>query len=352
MRRAKRSTTALIVLALFAVVMALVLRRGPREEETETVVNAETMTVENKNFEITLHALGSVEPHPDHAAQLSAPDASRVQRIFVAVGDRVAAGEPLIQLDASIWAAKRREAEVGLTTAKQAYERAKRLLSEGISPRKDMETAEAELASARAHVEETRRIERLGTLRSPINGVVVQMNAELSEPVDAAQPLIEVVDPLGLEVVFHLSPQDAGRIVPGAEVELSSGDGKHPMGHGTIHAVSAAVDTTTGTVDVRATIVTPGRPLIAHEIVSGRIVVEAHPDAVVVPTDALLPEGDATHVFVVDSEGVAHARTVTVGSRGEEGAEILSGVEPGEVVVTTGAYGVTDGAKVEPGHAD
>lgn len=352
MTRTKRPAIAMIVVALLAVVIALVLRRGPSEEEAETVVRAETMTVEAKIFEITLQALGTVQPHPDHAAQLSAPDASRVQRIFVAVGDRVVAGQALIQLDASIWAAKRREAEVALTTSEQAYERAKRLLSQGISPRKDVETAEAELASARAHLDEARGIERLGTLRSPINGVVVQMNVELSKPVDAAQSLIEVVDPLGLEVVFHLSPQDAGRVVPGADVDLSSGDGTQAMGHGTIHAVSAALDTTTGTVDVRATITAPGRRLIAHEVVSGRIVVEAHPDAVVVPSDALLPEGDATHVFVVDHEGVAHARVVTVGSRGEEGAEILAGVEPGEVVVTKGAYGVTDGAKIEPGHAD
>jgi membrane fusion protein (multidrug efflux system) len=274
------------------------------------------------------------------------------RRSTFAVGDHVAAGDPLVQLDSSVWTAKRKEAQTALATAKAAFERAKKLLSEGISPQKDVETAEAELATARAHLEEARRAERLGTLRSPLNGVVVVMSAALSQPVDAAQTLVEVVDPLGLEILFHLSAHDAGRIVPGAEVELSSPDGAQSLGTGTIKAVSAAVDTTTGTVDVRATIDAPGRPLIAHEAVSGRIVVEAHPDAVVLPAEALVPEGNATQVFIVDPEGVAHARTVTVGSRGVEGAEILSGIQPGDVVVTEGAYGVTDGAKIETDHGE
>jgi RND family efflux transporter MFP subunit len=349
--RFSRPVIALIAIGM-VVIAAFLLRRAPSEEEAETVVAAKTITVEAKDFEITLPVLGTVEPNPAHAAQVSAPDASRVQKIYVALGDHVAAGDPLVQLDSSVWTAKRKEAQTALSTAQKAFERAKKLLSEGISPRKDVESAEAELAGARARLEEARRVERLGTLRAPLNGVVVAVNAALAQPVDAAQTLVQVLDPVGLEILFHLSAQDAGRIVPGDDVELSSADGAQPIGTGTIKAVSAAVDTTTGTVDVRATIDAPGRPLIAHETVSGRIVLEARPNAVVLPAEALVPEGNAMHVFVVDPEGVAHSRTVTVGSRSEEEAEILAGIQPGDVVVTEGAYGVTDGAKIGTDHGE
>src|SRR4030095_15149777 len=110
--------------------------------------------------------------------------------------DHVAAGDPLVQLDSSVWTAKRKEAQTALSTAQKAFERAKKLLSEGISPRKDVESAEAELAGARARLEEARRVERLGTLRAPLNGVVVAVNAALAQPVDAAQTLVQVLDPL------------------------------------------------------------------------------------------------------------------------------------------------------------
>ena len=61
---------------------------------------------------------------------------------------------------------------------------------------------------------------------------------------------------------------------------------------------------------------------------------------------ALVPEGEAFKVFVVDSALIAHAHPVTVGSRSETTAEITSGVKAGERIVTYGAYGLEDGAKV------
>src|SRR6266850_2448594 len=91
----------------------------------------------------------------------------------------------------------------------------------------------------------------------------------------------------------------------------------------------------------------PTRTLRIGESVFGRIVTGVNPKAVTVPVEALVPEGDGFRVFVVDSAGVAHARAVTVGGRSETLAEILTGVIAGETVITTGAYGVEDGVKID-----
>src|SRR5207237_9152198 len=88
--------------------------------------------------------------------------------------------------------------------------------------------------------------------------------------------------------------------------------------------------------------------LRSGEAVSGCVVVATHPTAVVVPAEALVPEGDGYKVFVVDDETVAHARAVTVGGRGDAGVEITDGLKAGERIVTYGAYGVSDSAKVVP----
>jgi RND family efflux transporter MFP subunit len=275
-----------------------------------------------------------------------------VERVYVALGDRVSAGQPLVQLDVSVWSARRVQAEVALTTAQQAYERAQRLLTEGIGPRKEVETAAAEVARARAELAEARRFETLGTLRSPINGVVVELNAALEQPVDAGQPIVEVVDPLGLDIIFHVGVSDAGRIVQGAQVQLSSGTDqqRQAIGRGTIQGVSAAVDST-GSVAVRATVSSPTRPLKSGEQVAGRIAIGEHRNAVVVPLTALVPAGDGVQVFIVDAENIAHATPVIVGNRSESEAEIVSGLKGGERVVTAGAYGVADGAKIQTGSA-
>ena len=73
-----------------------------------------------------------------------------------------------------------------------------------------------------------------------------------------------------------------------------------------------------------------------------------HPNAVTVPLEALVPEGEDFKVFVVDAAGTAHERKVSVGGRTDKVAEITEGLTGGERVVTYGAYGVSDSAKVVP----
>ena len=70
--------------------------------------------------------------------------------------------------------------------------------------------------------------------------------------------------------------------------------------------------------------------------------------AIVIPPDALVPEGEEFKVFVVDANGVAHEREVKVGGRSAAGVEITEGLKAGERVVTYGAYGMQDSAKVAP----
>jgi cobalt-zinc-cadmium efflux system membrane fusion protein len=341
-----------IVLALF-IALVVILRRKGEEVEPEPLVSVETAVAVVKPIVTRIEALGTVQAQPGHIAEISAPETSRVVAIYVSVGDAVRAGQPLVQLDKAVFTANRQGAEVAVASAQHAYDRAQRLLAEGISPRKDVESAATDLAKARADLEQARRTERLATLRSPINGVVVVLNASLSLPVDIGAEVVEVVDPQGLQILFHLGPSDAGRVGPGNKVELTSGQNanKSKLGTGTITGVSAALDTVTGAVSVRATIASPSRLLKVGETLDGVILVPGKRSAVVVPIAALVPEDQETVVFVVTADSIAHATTVTVGTRTETEAEIISGLKGGEVVVTQGAYGVTDSAKVVTGRA-
>jgi membrane fusion protein (multidrug efflux system) len=101
-------------------------------------------------------------------------------------------------------------------------------------------------------------------------------------------------------------------------------------------------------VQIRVNVTKPARALRLGESVQGVIAVETRPSAVVVPVEALVPgdEPGSYKVFVVDNAGTAHARDVKVGGRTETKVEIVEGLKGGEVVVTQGAFGVADSAKV------
>jgi membrane fusion protein (multidrug efflux system) len=295
-----------------------------------------------------LGAIGTVVPRPGHVAVLSAPAPTRITRVLASPGQPVRRGESLVEFDQAVFQAAARSAEVALGAAERNYERAQRLVDAGVAPRKDLYQAEADLARARADAVAARRNVELSVLHAPIEGVVTRMSAVLGASADANQPLVEVADPAILDIVLSVTPAEAAHIHPDAKLELRAGEREtgDSLGPGTVVHVGSAVDSATRTVPVRARATKPVRMLRIGETVWARIELGVHPDAVVVPLDALVPEGDRFKVFVVDHEGVAHSRPVVVGARSDSLAQISSGLKPGERVVAAGAYGVADSARI------
>jgi cobalt-zinc-cadmium efflux system membrane fusion protein len=318
------------------------------------VVGAHTAAVTEQPFSETVTAIGVVAPRPGHYAELGPAAPARVSRIYVAAGDRVSAGTLLVEFERPPFDAAAASADASLTTAQHAYDRAQRLAAAGIAARKDVDQAASDLASATSADVAARRAQELATLRAPFSGVVTRLSAVLGATADPGQPVVSVADPDALDLVFSLSPAEAARVRTGAAVALASSQGGEGGAHGdalgqaVVSTVGAALDTTTRTVAMRARLTHPVRALRIGETIFGRIDAGVRHDAATVPVQALVPDGDGLKVFVVGADGVAHARTVVVGGRTETVAEILDGLKPGETVVTDGAYGVDDRAKVVP----
>jgi RND family efflux transporter MFP subunit len=318
------------------------------EKAPKPVVAASTTKANVEPFTHTISAIGLVVARPGRFAALSAPSATRVARLYVTEGQRVAVGTPLVQFEQVEFNAAANGAQAALTAAERAYERAERLSREGIVPRKDVEQAAAELGAARSSAVTARRAQQLSVLRSPVSGVVTRLSATLGASVDAGQALVEVADPAAFDVVLSLGPTEAADVRPGARVTLSAGEksGGESIGAGTVSTVGVAVDSNSRAVSIRVTVTTPRRALRLGESVFGDIAVETRPNAVVVPTEALVPEEGGYKVFVVDAKGIAVARTVEVGGRTPTKVEITAGLSGGETVVTKGAFGVEDSSTV------
>jgi RND family efflux transporter MFP subunit len=316
--------------------------------DTQATVAAATAVARVQPFQQIVRAIGTVAPRPGRFAELAAPAPTRVSRIRVAAGERVAEGDTLVELERAPFDAVAQSAEAALASAEHAYARALRLVKAGILPQKDADQATAELAQARVAAVTAHRAQQLATLRAPLAGVVTRMSAVLGAAVDASQPLVAVADPRTLDAVFNVAPSAAGAILAGDSVAVTAGEGEQgeSLGAGVVTSVGAGVDSASRAVLVRSAIAHPTRTLRIGESVFGRIVASVHLRAVVVPVGALVPTGDGYQVFVVDSALVAHARPVTVGERSETLVEIVQGLAAGETVVTTGAYGVEDGARI------
>lgn len=320
------------------------------DEAAPAVVTAKTTVVTVGPFTHSTSAIGVVVARPGHYAALSAPGPTRVSKVYVAQGQRVGAGQPLVEFDQAPFLAAANAAQAALRTAQLNYDRAERLANEGIVPRKDAEAAAADLAKARNDAVTAQRALQLSVLRSPVGGVVTRMTAVLGSPADASQVLVEIADPSAFDVALSMGPAEAGAVHPGARVTLTAGEkaGGESLGAGTVASVGAALDTASRSVPIRVNVTSPARTLRLGESVYGMIAVETRPDAVVIPVEALVPgdEPGSYKVFVVDKSGMALGRDVKIGERTETQVEVLDGLKGGETIVTQGAYGVADSAKV------
>ncbi|OLC11439.1 MAG: hypothetical protein AUH41_00425 [Gemmatimonadetes bacterium 13_1_40CM_66_11] len=316
------------------------------------LVGVGTALATREPFQQTVNAIGTVSARPGRYAALAPPGPTRVAAIFVVAGQRVAKGDSLIEFERAPFEAAAQSAAAALANAERNYARAARLAQAGILPQKDADQAGADLAAVRSTAVTARRAQELATLQAPLGGIVTRMTAVLGASVDQSQTLVEVADPAALDILFNVSPGEAGGIHARDTLSLSTGEGSRaePLGTATVVSVAVAVDSASRAVAVRARVGRATRVLRIGESVFGRIVTGVHPNAITVPIEALVPDGEGFRVFVVDSAGIARARAVLVGGRSEARAEILQGLAAGERVVTTGAYGVADSVKVQLDH--
>lgn len=317
----------------------------------QAVIGASTATISAQRFAETVDAIGTVISRPGHVASLAAPAPTRVIGTPVSVGAHVNKGDLLVELDRSPFESAAKSADAALAAAQSAADRAQRLADAGVSPRREAEQAASELAQAKTNAQAAHRALDLSAIRAPIDGTVTKMNAVLGAAVDVGQPLIEVTDPSVLDVALMLSVSDASRVRTGQSVALHAGaDGSGAaVANGRVVDVSAALDSATLGVTARVELSSGVGAVRIGETLFGRVSIGDHEGAVVVPADALVPDGEGFKVFVVDKDGLAHSRPVKIGGRSDKGVWVTDGLKAGEAVVTKGAYGVSENAKVVSG---
>ncbi|MEP6766188.1 MAG: efflux RND transporter periplasmic adaptor subunit [Gemmatimonadaceae bacterium] len=318
------------------------------KEDSKAKVAASVATVKSESFTETIDGSGVVSARTGHLATLSAPAPARISNVHVAIGSRVKAGDKLISFETTSFDAAVASADATLAAAEQSAARAQRLVDAGVSPRKDAELAAAELAAAKSAAVNAHRALQLATLQSPIDGVVTKLTATLGANADVGQILVEVADMRALDVQLVLSPALAAKVHAGQSVVFREGTAADAerLADGKVADVSAVVDSSSRGVMVRIALGAQKRTLRIGESVYGQITAETHSNAVVISDEALVPTGEGFQVFVVDAEGKAHVRPVTIGARVGHRVWVREGVKAGETIVTAGAYGMDDGATV------
>lgn len=321
----------------------------------------------NKNVPVYLDNFGNlVSPHNvDIVSQV----AGKIASVHFSEGDEVKEGDLLFRIDPREYQAALDRARASLASAsadlklkKQTLERNRPLLARNLISQQDFDTLATDVEAAQAQVSLDEAAVRqaeidLGycSITAPVNGVTGKRLVDPGNVVVANTGAVLVniksVDPLYLDFTL---PEGDLPVVRKWMAEGSLSIGITPTGDdsgpypGELKLIDNAVDETTGTIALRASIPNPDRKLWPGQYATVRLVLTTDRGAVLVPTAAVQLGQKGMYLFVIKDDNTADLRDeIEVGLGEGDNLVIKKGVKAGERVVTSGQLGLSPGAKVQ-----
>ncbi|NDP42505.1 MAG: efflux RND transporter periplasmic adaptor subunit [Aromatoleum sp.] len=291
----------------------------------------------------SITAVGSLRS--DESITVRPEVAGRISAILFQEGQRVVKGSTLIKLDPAINAAEVQQARANLTLAKSKFDRAVDLAKSNFisgqakdEAENNLRVAEAAVALAQARLAKTE-------IQAPFSGIiglrVVSVGDYVKEGADVVN--LESIDPL--KVDFRIPETFLRQVQVGQSLQVALDALPGKSFEGKVFAVNPLVDAGGRAIVIRAVVRNPDTSLRPGMFARVRLITGDQKDALVVPEQAIVPQGDEQFVFrVVD--GTAARVKVEVGQRRDGKVEIVKGLAPDDMVVIAGQLKIRDGTAV------
>jgi RND family efflux transporter MFP subunit len=346
-----------MAIVVAAVVGACRSRTPAPVERQETVTPVAAAPAEKAAIRAVIHASGVVVPAEGGEFLVFAPEPARLLDVMKKIGDPVITGDVLARFDlpSATQAVARLTAELAAAQAQAEnarinQERVRGFVERGLVARRDLDIAERELADAQSALDRSRTALNAaqagasrGAVRAPFDGVVAARTHNPGDMIlSSTDPILRVVDPRRLEIIASIPRADQSRVVTGATARVAAADGA--LVRLTVAGPVTDRELPDDAVPFRLVFAEPTK-LAVDTAVQLDIDAEERTDTVLVPAEALIRHGSETAVFVaVDSR--AQRRLVTTGIEDAARVEITSGLRSGELVITRGHIGLSDGAAI------
>jgi membrane fusion protein, multidrug efflux system len=311
-----------------------------------------TVVAKKETWPSSLNVVGTMVAI--HGVTVSADLPGTVDHINFESGRFVQKGDLLVELDTRQERAQIAALEAQRDLAKINYARTQQLVNEGVLSRVEFDRATAEQKQTEANVAEIRAAIERKTIKAPFSGVLGIRQVNLGQYLAAGNPIVPLQSLDPIYVNFSVPQQVAGQMRLGNSVRLTADNltGQHFTGR--ITAVDAVVDQATRNLQVQATVSNPGAKLRPGMFVEIEVGVGSSRSVLPLPASAInyAPFGDS--VFIVDDvkgpdgktyRGVRQQFVKVEGARGDQVA-VVSGINPGEEIVSSGVFKLRNGAAV------
>ena len=332
------------------------------------VVPVVVATAAKGDLPVFLNGLGNVTAFNTVTVR-SRVDGQIVKINFVE-GQNVNAGEALVEIDPRPFQVQLEQAE-GQLAKDQAqlrdvqvdYERFKLLFQEGVIPKQQLDTQQAQVGTFEGAIKADNATIDNAKLQITYSHIIAPISGRVGLRLVDMGNMVHATDTNGLLVITQLQPiatlfslpqdqlqQVMARMKKGAPivVEAYDRDNTTKLATGKLLTIDNQIDTTTGTYKLKAVFDNTKNELFPNQFVNVHLLVDTKKNVVLVPTTAILRGPQGTYVFAVGTDNKVKIHIVTLAEANGNITGISSGLNPGDVVVTDGQDKLQDGSKVEP----
>ncbi|RVU00577.1 efflux RND transporter periplasmic adaptor subunit [Mucilaginibacter limnophilus] len=306
------------------------------------VLDVTVYKVETGQFSNYVEIQGKIDAEENVTAFPQA--AGVITAIYVKPGQRVSKGQKLVQLDNSVLVQQIGQAEAQVTLARSLYQRQKNLWDQKIGTEVQFLQAQTNLQSTEKQLSALRQQSALYSIKSPINGTIEQMDLKLGESVSPGLSGIGIVNDKNLKVKANVPESYASSVSTGNKVKILIPDANDSVTTSVTFA-GKAIDPVSRSFPIEVKL--PSRNTLRPNMTAVlKIADYTKANAIAVPVKAIQKSENGDYVYV-NQNGVAKQKNVKQGNVSGGRAEIVSGLQTGDLVIVEGAADLEDGDKVK-----
>ena len=346
-RRSLFVISAIALPALFLILSPYGCGRGSQGEMPQDFpVPVEMARAEVRPLSEILNLVGTLEAH--EAVLLKPEIPGRIEAIRFLQGERVSKGTLLIDLDDRETVAEVREAEADLSFAQAEYARRQDLFKQQVVSKQELDRTRAQMRRIAARVEVMKARLRKTKIRAPFDGIVGSRRVSPGAVVEPGDPLVnfEAVDFLTLN--FDVPERYIPGLAVGQVVTIKVVAFPDRTFEGKVYFINPRVSSLNRSVTAKAKVPNPGYVLRPGMFANTALLIEEKPEALTIPEQSLVPQGDQQFVFRVKPDATVEMVPVTTGIRDAGVVEIVAGLARGDTIVVSGHQKIGPGSKVMP----
>jgi membrane fusion protein, multidrug efflux system len=303
----------------------------------------EIMVISDQNLDDKLLSTGTIIPNEE--VEIRSEISGRVTAINFKEGDFATKGQVLVRINDDELQAQLQKLGYQKKLAEVNEERQKKLLEKEAISQRDYDVSLTNLNSINADIENLKAQIAKTVIRAPFNGRTGLRYISNGSYLTPSTRVTVLTSQVPVKIDFSIPAKYAAAVRRGSRINFTV-EGGEQQHVGTVYAVESKIDPNTRTLTLRATSPNSNGLLIPGSFAKVEIVLSSNKGAIVVPTEAVVPDAQGHKVFVVRNNKTEPVK-VQIGTRLERSIEIVKGLSPGDTLITAGVMQVKPGGEID-----